>query len=209
MAAISSKSPGFILASGSPRRRELTAALGWEPIVLPSSVEEVRASHESPKQYTERLASDKARAVIAAQAGREDLPEWVLSADTIVVQDGEVLEKPLDEEDAVRMLVALSGSTHEVITSFCWASRESNEQLVRSVTTVVHFRELDLDTIRRYVATGEPMDKAGAYGIQGLGGVFVASIEGSFSAVVGLPVAAVVEALERLGGLEGFPFVPA
>ena len=85
MAAISSKSPGFILASGSPRRRELTAALGWEPIVLPSSVEEVRQPEESPKQYTERLASDKARAVIAAQRGRDDLPEWVLSADTIML----------------------------------------------------------------------------------------------------------------------------
>lgn len=207
MAAISSKSPGFILASGSPRRRELTAALGWEPIVLPSSVEEVRQPEESPKQYTERLASDKARAVIAAQRGRDDLPEWVLSADTIVVQAGKVLEKPLDDDDAVRMLVELSGSTHEVITSFCWASRESGEQVVRSVTTVVHFRELELDVIRRYVATGESMDKAGAYGIQGLGGVFVASIEGSYSAVVGLPVSAVVESLERLGGLEGFPFV--
>ena len=206
MAAISPKTPRFILASGSPRRRELTAALGWEPIVLPSSVEEIPGEDESPLDYTERLAREKAQAVIAANGDRDDLPEWVLSADTIVVQGGEVLEKPADREDAIRMLEELSGSTHEVITSFCWASRSSDALAVRSVTTIVHFRELERETIERYVDTGEPMDKAGAYGIQGLGGAFVASIVGSYSAVVGLPVAAVVAELEALGGLKEFPF---
>ena len=105
MAAISPKTPRFILASGSPRRRELTAALGWEPIVLPSSVEEIPGEDESPLDYTERLAREKAQAVIAANGDRDDLPEWVLSADTIVVQGGEVLEKPADREEIEELFI--------------------------------------------------------------------------------------------------------
>ncbi len=196
----------FILASGSPRRRELTSALGLEPIVLVSSVPEERQTGESPQQYTERLARQKAQAVAQSIAHRDDLPHYILAADTIVVLGGEVLEKPIDAEDACAMLMDLSGSTHEVITSFCWLDRSSDTHRVRSVATSVVFRELSTGAIARYVATGEPMDKAGAYGIQGLGGAFVARIQGSYSAVVGLPISAVIEELEAMGGIEEFPF---
>lgn len=197
----------FILASGSPRRKELTAAIGLEPIVIKSDAEEVRAAGESALDYTIRLARDKALAVSDAVASRDDLPDWILAADTIVVLDGDILEKPADRDDAIEMLRALSGSTHEVITSYCWL-RRGQEPIARAVTTEVIFRELDLTTIERYVDTGEPMDKAGAYGIQGLGGVFVESIKGSFTAVVGLPIAAVVDTLRAAGGLSDFPFLP-
>ena len=197
----------FILASGSPRRKELTASIGLEPIVIKSDAEEVRADGESALDYTIRLARDKALAVAEAVADRDDLPDWILAADTIVVLDGDILEKPADREDAIGMLRALSGSTHEVITSYCWL-RRGEAPLARAVTTEVVFRELDLSTIERYVDTGEPMDKAGAYGIQGLGGVFVESIQGSFTAVVGLPIAAVVDTLREVGGLTDFPFLP-
>lgn len=197
----------FILASGSPRRKELTASIGLEPIVIKSDAEEVRADGESALDYTIRLARDKALAVAEAVAGRDDLPDWILAADTIVVLDGDILEKPVDREDAIAMLRALSGSTHEVITSYCWL-RRGEEPRAHAVTTEVIFRELDLATIERYVDTGEPMDKAGAYGIQGLGGVFVQSIQGSFTAVVGLPIAAVVDTLRDAGGLTDFPFIP-
>ena len=198
----------FILASGSPRRRELTSALGLEPIVLVSSVPEERLAGELPCAYTERLAEEKARAVARSIAHRDDLPALILAADTIVVLGKEVLEKPVNVEDACAMLMDLSGSTHEVITSFCWLDRHDDRHAVRSVTTRVTFRPVSVGAIARYVATGEPMDKAGAYGIQGLGGAFVERIEGSYSAVVGLPVSAVIEELEALGALKEFPFAP-
>lgn len=198
----------FILASGSPRRRELTSALGLEPIVLVSSVPEERTPGESPQGYTERLALDKAEAVAQSITHRDDLPDYILAADTIVVLGHEVLEKPVDAEDACAMLMDLSGSTHEVITSFCWLERRTHTHRVCSVSTSVTFRAIGAGAIARYVATGEPMDKAGAYGIQGLAGAFVERIEGSYSAVVGLPVSAVIHELEAMGGLDEFPFSP-
>lgn len=206
---ITSSDRRFILASGSPRRRELMSALGFEPIVLVSSVPEERASGEAPAAYTERLARQKAEAVrerISQSHAGEDLPRFILAADTIVVLGDEVLEKPRDAAHACEMLAALSGTTHQVITSFCWLDRVGGEKLVRSNSADVHFRELSTGMIARYVATGEPFDKAGAYGIQGLAGAFVSGIEGSYTTIVGLPVSAVVVALEELGGLEEFPF---
>ncbi len=197
-----------LLASRSPRRRALLEQVGITPIVRVSDVEEVPRSGESPFDYTLRLSQDKARAVAADVEGDDDLPRFILAADTIVTFDDVLLEKPADAEDARHMLRALSGRHHEVHTAYCWLDRAGGS-VTDCVTTRVRFRELSDETIARYVATGEPMDKAGAYGIQGIGGVLVEGVEGSYSCVVGLPISHVLASLTYLGGIEGFPFPPA
>lgn len=178
------------LASGSPRRQELLTQLGiaFERIV--TGIEEKRAEGESAQQYVSRLAREKAQAGVA-QVPR-DLP--VLGADTIVILNGEVLEKPHDSEHAFKMLRKLSGQTHQVMTAVALA--DSQHVLDCLVVTDVTFRVLTDEDIAGYIASGEPMDKAGAYGIQGLGGCFVRKINGSYHAVVGLPL---VETYELLG----------
>ena len=207
---LSAQRPAFILASGSPRRVELTRQLGLEPLVHKSDVPEAPEPGESALQYTRRLAAQKAAHVAQQLAHRDELPAWVLSADTVVVLDGQILEKPRDAAHARQMLRALSGRAHEVITAFCWRSRlEPERAQTHHVITQVYFKALDEDTIARYVATGEPMDKAGAYGIQGLGGALIARVEGSYTCVVGLPVAEVIDALRELGGISAFPLVSA
>ncbi|UJR63421.1 Maf family protein [Dickeya zeae] len=175
------------LASASPRRRELLTLLELSFDIVKIDVAEQRQPGEAPEQYVSRLAHDKASAgVVVAPL---DLP--VLGADTIVVLNGQVLEKPRDEDDAVRILRSLSGQRHQVMTALTLADR--SESVSARVVTEVQFRTLADDEIRRYIASGEPMDKAGAYGIQGKGGCFVKSIFGSYHAVVGLPL---VETLE-------------
>lgn len=201
---VSSTERRILLASGSPRRRELLSHVGFEPVVAPTDLPEVRAAEESPQTYTQRLARMKAQA--AADAADDDAPRWVLAADTIVVLGERVLEKPRDPGDAVAMLLDLAGEWHQVMTSFCWLDRTDATEAVRTVTTEVHCRAVDEAWIRRYVATGEPMDKAGSYGIQDIGSTLVADVRGSYSAVVGLPLCEVVQTLEELGGLHGFPF---
>lgn len=177
------------LASASPRRRELLALLDVSFDILRVDVVEQRQAGETPEQYVSRLAQDKARAGVAVAP--QDLP--VLGADTIVVLNGQVLEKPRDDDDARRMLRALSGRQHQVMTALALA--DSKRCLTQRVVTEVQFRALSDDDIKRYIASGEPMDKAGAYGIQGKGGAFVTAISGSYHAVVGLPL---VEMLELL-----------
>jgi septum formation protein len=178
----------IVLASGSPRRRQLLEMLGLPIIVSPAEVQEVRLPKEAPSAYARRLARDKARAVPGA---------LVLGADTIVVIDGDVLEKPADDEDAVRMLLRLAGRWHDVITSVCLLA-DGVAYEAQDVTTV-KFRPLDEAALRAYVATGEPRDKAGAYGIQGYGAALVDRIEGDFFSVMGLPVRLVLELLEKAG----------
>lgn len=177
------------LASASPRRRELLGLLDVSFDVLTIDVAERRQPGEDAETYVRRLARDKAAAGVAVAAA--DLP--VLGADTIVVLDGAVLEKPRDAAHAADMLAALSGRSHQVMTAVTLADRR--ESASRLVVTDVRFRELSAQDIARYVASGEPLDKAGAYGIQGRGGCFVKSITGSYHAVVGLPL---VETLELL-----------
>ncbi|QOL12992.1 Maf family protein [Dickeya dianthicola] len=177
------------LASASPRRRELLTLLELPFAILKIDVAEQRQPDETPEQYVSRLARDKAAAGVAVAP--VDLP--VLGADTIVVLNGQVLEKPRDEDDAARILRALSGQRHQVMTALALADRR--ESVSARVVTEVQFRALSDDEITRYIASGEPMDKAGAYGIQGKGGCFVKSIFGSYHAVVGLPL---VETLELL-----------
>ncbi|AHB72162.1 septum formation inhibitor Maf [Cronobacter malonaticus] len=183
------------LASGSPRRQELLGMLGVTFERLVPGVEERRAEQEAPQDYVTRLARDKARAGVALAA--RDLP--VLGADTIVVLDGDVLEKPRDAAHAAEMLRRLSGQTHDVMTAVALADKQ--RVCERLVTTRVTFRVLTAQDIAAYVESGEPMDKAGAYGIQGLGGCFVRRIEGSYHAVVGLPLVETWELLSEFNSL--------
>ncbi|NHV10385.1 septum formation inhibitor Maf [Cronobacter turicensis] len=183
------------LASGSPRRQELLGMLGVTFERLVPGVEEQRAPQEAPQDYVTRLARDKARAGVALAA--RDLP--VLGADTIVVLDGDVLEKPRDADHAAEMLRRLSGQTHEVMTAVALADKQRVRE--RLVITRVTFRALTAQDIAAYVESGEPMDKAGAYGIQGLGGCFVRHIEGSYHAVVGLPLVETWELLSEFNSL--------
>jgi septum formation protein len=178
----------LILASASPRRRQLLEMLGLEVEVRPSHIPEERRPGETPIGYTERLAREKALSVPGA---------LVLGADTTVLLDDQLLEKPTDVEDAVRMLRLLQGRTHQVITSIALVA-DGNLRQATDVTAVT-FRPCDDAFLRAYVATGEPMDKAGAYGIQGYGAALVERIDGDFFGVMGLPVRLVVKLLEEAG----------
>lgn len=208
MKAIVSEDRRIWLASKSPRRRSLLANLGFEPVVRASDVPEFPGEGEGPIEYTERLATDKGRAVRdgLGEQDRAEGPGWVLAADTIVLADGLILEKPADEADAVRLLTMLGGREHRVVTSFWLGSVNGVVEHVRSVQTHVRFRTLTAAEIEGYVATGEPMDKAGAYGIQGIGGFLVEGIRGSYFNVVGLPTTEVLMALRHVKALPTFPF---
>lgn len=181
-----------ILASQSPRRRELLSLIGIEHEVQPADIDETPWPDEQPIPHTERLARAKAQ-VIAARA-----PDaLVIAADTIVVIDGAILGKPTDIPDARAMLRRLSGRTHEVCTAMAVAIGDEVQSQV--VTVPVRFRALDDETISRYVNTGEPMDKAGAYGIQGYGATIVEHIEGDYFAVMGLSLVTIVQLAETMG----------
>lgn len=180
----------LILASQSPRRRELLTTAGFSFDVRVRPVEEVRGAGEAPEAYVRRLARSK------ADAAWENRDEIVLGADTVVVLGGDVLEKPRDPGDARRMLECLSGREHRVITGICVRHARGCE--VDHVSTIVRFLPLNDAEIDAYVASGEPMDKAGAYAIQGLASKFVESIDGCFFNVVGLPVSRVYRYLQAL-----------
>ena len=181
--------PGLVLASGSPRRRELLAQLGLAFAVVAPDVDEAPQPGERPVALVRRLALAKAVAVDG---------DPVLAADTTVEVDGEILGKPVDADDARRMLRRLSGRAHKVHTGV--AVRESAAVAVEVVTTIVTFVPLQPAVIDWYIGTGEPLDKAGAYAIQGAGGVFVEAVRGSVSNVVGLPLTTVARLLERTTG---------
>jgi septum formation protein len=182
----------IVLASASPRRRDLLAAAGFSFDVDVANVDERRRPAESPEAYVDRVARDKAEMVAAR---RPD--DAVLAADTVVLIDAEVLGKPVDADDAARMLTRLSGRAHEVLTGVAVACRGQVDSL--TARTRVWVRGLSAREIASYVASGEPLDKAGAYAIQGLASRFITGIDGSYSNVVGLPMASVAELLERYG----------
>jgi nucleoside triphosphate pyrophosphatase len=182
----------LVLASASPRRQELLRNAGIAIVVQPADVDETPLPGESARACAERLARAKALAV--SQARPDDL---VLGADTIVVVDGAILGKPCDDEDAARMLRLLSGRTHEVITGVCLAGPRGKDERVASETTLVTMSEIEDEEVRAYVASGEPMDKAGAYAIQGRASRWIPRIEGDYSNVVGLPVALVCRMLKQ------------
>jgi septum formation protein len=173
--------PPLILASASPRRAELLRAAGIPFDIDAADVDEAHLPGEPPHLYVARLAEAKAQAVARRAPGRP-----VLGADTVVVAGGSVLGKPVDPDDATRMLESLSGRTHLVLTGVCLVA--TGHLAVEVASTTVEFRPLAPAEVQWYVASGEPMDKAGAYAIQGLASRFVTRIDGSYSNVVGLPV---------------------
>ena len=186
----------LILASASPRRKELLRLLGLDFQVIPSRVDETFFVNERPAEHVLRLAENKAHAV--AQLHPQ---AWVLGADTIVVIDGEVLGKPGDADAAAAMLEKLSGRTHEVFTGFallCLADRVAIRQEVRAAVT---FRSISPDEKMWYIRSPEPYDKAGAYAVQGLGAFFIKEINGSYTNVMGLPLCEVVDALKAARAL--------
>ncbi|WP_277592894.1 Maf family protein [Pseudomonas chlororaphis] len=184
------------LASGSPRRRELLTQIGVPFTALSADIDETPFPDESPVAYVERLARDKAAAGYALIAD-DPSAACVLGADTAVVLDGRILGKPLDQADAQSMLMALSDREHEVLTAIAVLDGQRCES--RVVRSLVRFRAIGDDEAARYWASGEPRDKAGGYGIQGLAAVFVAGLNGSYSAVVGLPVCETAELLGHFG----------
>jgi septum formation protein len=180
----------LILASASPRRAELLRSAGFAFEVAPAEVDETPIPDEAPEPYALRVARDKAaKAVGRAPDGA------VLAADTVVVVDGQILGKPVDLADAERMLCLLSGGTHQVHTAV--VLRRGADEVSEVVTTRVHFLPITADDIAWYVASGEPLGKAGSYAIQGRGARFIDWIEGSWSNVVGLPIATVHRLLQR------------
>ncbi len=185
----------LVLASASPRRRDLLGMLEIPFRVQTSGVNEKVLDQTSPESYTSDAAELKARAV----ARLCEPGTWVLGADTTVVLDGQVLGKPQDRAQAQDMLGRLSGRTHEVLTGVCLLCAGKDYQDEFLASTQVTFRKLDPSWIHAYLATGEPMDKAGAYGIQGKGAILVRSINGSYTNVVGLPLSETVDLLERAG----------
>jgi septum formation protein len=186
--------PSLVLASGSPRRRELLGQLGFPFVVVSPDVDETPLGHEDPRRYVARLAA--AKAVAVAQRA-EAAGAVVLAADTTVELDGTILGKPADAADAARMLHALAGRDHQVHTAVGLA--HGGHVHVVTVTTTVSFAPLGPGEIAWYVATGEPMDKAGAYALQGIGGAFVAAVHGSVTNVIGLPMVETLGLLAEAG----------
>ena len=193
--------PDIILASGSPRRREMLEQLGITIRVVPSDVPEDVLPAETPEEHVVRLSIAKAKEV----AGRSDIVgRWFIGSDTIVLCGEQILGKPADENEAASMLRSLSGADHRVLSGYVVFDRQTGEMASDVVSTTVHFRTLTETEIAGYIASGEPMDKAGAYAIQGKGGVFVERISGSYNNVVGMPLCQVVEVLKRMGAVKLF-----
>jgi len=184
----------FILASASPRRREMLATIGLKFEVDAAETDEQVLTGELPEAFVLRVAKDKALLVADRHPGT-----WVLAADTAVVLDGKILGKPADAEDAVSMLQRLAGRDHEVWTGFYLYQAGSKHHICRAVKTDVQFADLSEQLIKAYVQSGDPLDKAGSYGIQSLGGFMVRAIHGSYSNVVGLPLAEVIAEMTGLG----------
>jgi septum formation protein len=184
----------FVLASASPRRRELLASIGAEFDVIPSHIPEIRGEGEAPEEYVARLSREKAAAIAAKHAGR-----WIIAADTTVLLGDQLLEKPADAADARRMLAAIAGQTHIVYTGVTLQNAEQAYHDTRVAESEVRMLSLEPRDIAWYVETGEPLDKAGAYAVQGIGAMFIDSIHGSYTNVVGLPLALLFRMLRKAG----------
>ena len=185
----------LVLGSASPRRKELLARVGVPFRIEHSDIDEQIGTTEDPETFTRRTADRKARAV----AQNQEPGTWVLAADTTVVVDDQILGKPQDRSDGARMLGLLSGRAHRVLTAVVLAQSGPGQVSRHLSETTVVFRELSDETIQGYLDTGEPQDKAGAYGIQGIGAMLVRSVQGSYTNVVGLPLVETIEMLEAAG----------
>lgn len=194
---MSSDHGAIVLASASPRRTELMSLAGITFSVVPADICEDALPGELPTDHVMRLSREKADAVALTNSGR-----FFIGADTIVVLDGAIIGKPVDEADAERILKILSGRDHEVITGFTVFDKASGVHISRNVTTEVTFKDLTEVEINAYIATGCPMDKAGAYALQGGAVHFVRSINGSYSNVIGLPMTELYEALQTMRAVE-------
>lgn len=184
----------LVLASASPRRRELLSSVGLDFEVLPSKIEERRQPDEKPEAYVLRLSREKAADVAARR------PEaWVIGADTTVFINDEILEKPSDQADAARMLRMISGKEHTVFTAITLLGSAGKHRDSRVVSTRVTMISLTDEEISWYVSTGEPMDKAGAYAVQGVGAMFISSIHGNYTNVVGLPLSVLFDMMRQAG----------
>ena len=192
-AAESPNLPAIVLASASPRRAEILRQVGWPFETFAVNVDESRALNEDAPSYVERVAREKAEA-----ASMRRPSQIVLGADTIVVVEREILGKPRDEEDARRMLRGLNGRWHEVLTGVALFNGETLRSVVAHETTQVKFAVMSEDEINWYVSTGEPMDKAGAYAIQGRGARFIEQIKGDYFNVMGLPVRLLYQLVQKL-----------
>lgn len=196
--ALTVKELCLYLASGSPRRLELLRQIGFAPRILRHTVDEVPLASETPREYVRRLAKAKGRC--AASGLDEDAAVGlVLAADTVVTIDGSILGKPTDEADAARMLRSLRGASHQVLTAIHLQRTDDDRATLVVDSTRVVFHDYDDETVQAYVTTGEPLDKAGAYGIQGRGAFLAERIEGSWSNVVGLPLERLPDSLARIG----------
>ena len=193
------KNADFILASASPRRRELLTQIGLSFQVVPSKIAEINQCGMKPHGHATYFAEAKSKEV----ANRHP-DKWVLGADTIVVSDEEILGKPADFTEASSMLSRLAGRSHRVITAICLVHSGRQVEESEWVETKVFMRSLSVEDIEGYIRTGEPMDKAGSYGIQGIGGCLIQRIEGSYSNVVGLPLCETLELLRRHGVVDPF-----
>jgi len=191
--------PRLILASGSPRRRELLKQIVPDFFVVPGNIEEKRFAGEGAREFVLRISRAKAEWVFRSLSLADAFGSWILAADTVVVVNGLLLGKPLDAEDARRMLNLLQGRGHEVITGICLLDGLGEVRFLDAAVTLVWMRALDKDEMEQYLLSDEPYDKAGGYAIQGWAGRFVERIEGSFSNVVGLPLRE-VEALLKANG---------
>ena len=186
----------LVLASASPRRRELLGQVGLIASVAPADIDETVLPGEAPAEHVVRLSEAKALAV----AGRSEVNgRWFIGSDTVVVRDAAILGKPADATEAAAMLRSLSGRGHEVVSGYAVHDRASGRTLSGAVVTRVWFKALTEEEIAGYIASGEPFDKAGAYAIQGIGAFMVPRIEGSYPNVVGLPLCEVIAALEEVG----------
>lgn len=215
----------IILASQSPRRKELLERVGFSVKVVPANIDEIRIDDESVEQFAKRMARSKCLAVVrrmqatlyqvdpeggsgtpSVSARRMAETRWVVAADTIVSLGEELLGKPKDTAEAADMLGRLSGTRHRVITGFCVHDLRKDKEGVQAVSTDVLFKRLTPTEIEKYVAVGESMDKAGAYAIQGVGAYLVDSISGSYTNVVGLPMCQVIEMMEEMGARDVLPY---
>lgn len=222
----------IILASASPRRKELLERLGFTVKVIPSNIDEVRLDEESAENFVKRLARTKCLSVVerlqqtmypseveggarrypaatlpgSAPLGRSGETRWVIGADTVVVLGERILGKPKDTAEASEMLHRLSGSVHRVITGFCIHDLKKDKEGIQAVSTEVKFKRLLPSEIEKYIAVGESMDKAGAYAVQGVGAYLIDSIVGSYTNVVGLPLCQTVEMMEEMGAHDILPY---
>lgn len=182
----------MILASKSPRRKEILAQLGFQLQIKSKDIEEISDKVEIVEQIKD-ISLKKVMAVAV-----ENPKEFVVGADTVVVIDGKILGKPKSEVDAEKMLKSLSGKSHEVITAYTLINLEKNIKITNSVESTVYFKQISDEEIKWYIKSGEPMDKAGAYGIQGLGSIFVDKIDGDFFAIMGFPINHFIKTLNNL-----------